>query len=213
MEGYASEQEQLESIRKWWGQNGKSLVLGLAVGITGLAGYRYWDESRNLRAESASVNYDQFLGLASKKNLDDTRQAGKTILDSYPESTYARLTALYLAKLEVEADKPAAARERLQWVLEHHGKDGLDSVARARLAQLSLAEGKPDAAWQALEEGGLTAGDRYAELKGDILAARGKTEEAIAMYNKAQAEVAKNGGNLAIIELKLERLGHAGEGA
>ena len=36
MEGYISDNEQVEVIRKWWRENGKSLVLGLIIGLVGL---------------------------------------------------------------------------------------------------------------------------------------------------------------------------------
>lgn len=213
MEGYTSESEQVEALRKWWKDNGKSLMLGLALGLAGLAGYRYWDDTRNLKAESASVNYEQFLALVEKKSLDDARKAGQTILDNYADSTYARLTALLMAKSEISDGKMDAAKQRLQWVLDHPGKDHLEAVARARLAQIALAEGKADEAWSLLEKGGITKGDDYAELQGDILAARGKSAEAVTLYQKAQQQALASGGNPAVLELKLERLGHAGDGA
>ena len=213
MEGYSSESEQVEVIRKWWKDNGKSLLLGLALGLSGLAGYRYWDDTRNLKAESASVNYEQFLALTEKKSMDDARKAGQTILDNYADTTYARLTALLLAKTEITDGKPDAAKQRLQWVLDHPGKDHLEAVARSRLAQLALAEGKADDAWRLLEQGGLATGEDYAELQGDILAAQGKSDEAVARYLKAQQQALASGGNPAVLELKLERLGHTGDGA
>jgi predicted negative regulator of RcsB-dependent stress response len=213
VEGYTSESEQVEVIRKWLKDNGKSLLLGLAIGLLALGGYRYWDETRNLRAESASVNYEQLLGLLEKNATDDARKAGQTIIDNYGDSTYARLTALLLAKLEMGDGKTDAARARLQWVIDHAGSDNLTPVAQARLAQIALHEGKADAAWALLEKSGLTKTDRFAELQGDILAARGKTDEAVAKYRKAQAEATAGGGNPAIVELKLERLGRSGDGA
>lgn len=213
MEGYTSESEQVEALRKWWQDNGKSLILGLAIGLAGLAGYRYWDDTRNLKAESASINYAQFLALVEKKSTDDARKAGQTILENYADSTYARLTALLMAKSAIMDGKTDAGRQHLQWVLDHPGDDHLEAVARARLAQLALAEGKADAAWTLLEQGGITKGEDYAELQGDILAARGKPQEAIALYLKAQEQALAGGGNPAVLELKLERLGHAGDGA
>jgi predicted negative regulator of RcsB-dependent stress response len=98
-------------------------------------------------------------------------------------------------------------------VIDHPGSDNLTPVAHARLAQIALHEGKADAAWALLEKSGLTKTDRFAELQGDILAARGKTAEAVAKYQKAQAEATAGGGNPAIVELKLERLGRSGDGA
>ncbi len=212
MEGYISDNEQVDVIRKWWRENGKSLVLGLIIGILGLAGYRYWQDTRTLRSESASINYEELLALVNKKSFEDARKAGQIILDNYPDSTYARLAALSLAKVELGDGKIDAAKGRLQWVLDHAGSDQLASLARSRLAQLALGEGKADAAWALLEQGGLTQGDRFAELRADILAARGKVDEAVPLYQKAQEEMVAGGGNPAVIELKLERLGRSNPG-
>ena len=46
MDAYASEQEQVEQIRRWWKNNGTALLLGLALGIGGLGAYRYWDATQ-----------------------------------------------------------------------------------------------------------------------------------------------------------------------
>ena len=214
MEGYTSEQEQVDAIRRWWAAHGKSIVLGLAIGLAGLAGYRYWDESRNRLAESASINYEKFLGLsADKKGAEEARKLGQSILENYAGTTYAPLTALLLARLEMDHDQPEAARKQLQWVVEHAHDKEIAGVARARLAQLTLAEGKADAAWKLMEEAGLAKTDRYAELRADILVALGRKEEAVALYEKAQKSVLEAGGNPAVIELKLERLGHTSQPA
>jgi predicted negative regulator of RcsB-dependent stress response len=213
VEGYISDNEQVEVIRKWWRENGRSLILGLVIGIMGLAGYRYWDDSRSVRAESASINYEELLSLVNKKSFEDARKAGQVILDNYPDTTYARLAALSLTKVELADGKIEAAKSHLQWVLDHPGSDQLATLARARLAQLALGEGKADAAWALLEQGGLTRGEGFSELRADILAARGKVDEAAALYLKAQADIIASGGNPAVIELKLERLGRSNAGA
>ena len=209
MEGYTSEQEQVDAIRRWWAAHGKSIVLGLAIGLAGLAGYRYWDQSRDRLAEGASITYEKFLGLsADKKGAEDARKLGQSILENYPQTTYAPLAALLLAKLEMDHDQPQTARKHLQWVVDNGRGKEITGVARARLAQLMLAEGKADDAWKLLENGGLGGTDRYAELRADILVALGRKEEAVALYEKAQKSVTEAGGNPAVIELKLERLGH-----
>lgn len=211
MEGYSSEREQVEAIQKWWKDYGKSIVLGLALGLLGLGGYRYWEETRNLQAESASINYEKFLTQADDKTNKESRVTGQAILDNYAASIYARLTALTLAKLAIDDAQPEQAKKHLQWVLDHPGSDQLAEIARARLAQLSLADGKADAAWALLVQGGLNTGDQLAELKADILAAQGKTAEAVVLYAKAQKLLTEGGGNPAVIELKLERLGQIGQ--
>lgn len=208
MEGYTSEREQLEQIKKWWDDNGKAIVAGLTLGLLALFGYRYWDSMLNARAESASINYQHFLSIASPGISDEAREAGDAIISGYPKSTYARLTALLLAKLEVDANQLPAAKQRLQWVLEHAGDGELATIARARLAQIMLAEGDADGAWAMISQTDDGASpDQFAEIKGDIFAARGQRAEAAAMYQKAQAQARSFGGDTALLELKLDSLG------
>ena len=53
---HLSEKEQIEQLKRWWNENGKSLVAGLVIGIGGLAGYRYWDNVQTVRSENGSIN-------------------------------------------------------------------------------------------------------------------------------------------------------------
>lgn len=207
MEGNVSEREQLDELRKWWDANGKSMLLGLTLGLTALLGYRYWQSMQESAAESASINYQHFLQVASAGPGAEARSAGEAIIKGYPDSAYARLTALLLARLEVDDNQIPAAKKQLQWVIDHGQGSELAGIARARLAQLVLAEGDAAAAWAELSK--LPKGEEklFAELRGDILAAQGKREEAHAMYTEAIAGVGKAGGDVSYLEMKRDALG------
>ncbi|HMM76670.1 MAG TPA: tetratricopeptide repeat protein [Gammaproteobacteria bacterium] len=207
MEGYTSEREQVDAIREWWRTNGKSIVLGLAVGLAGLGGYRYWDGMQDAKAENASINYEQFLNLAAQGGGKEALETGEAILKAYPDSSYARLTGLLLAKLEVDDGKPDAAKTHLQWVIDHAGSEEIAAIAKARMAQLVLAEGDAEAALKLFEQVGSAYGERFAELKGDILARLGRRDEAVKAYAQAQKLVADAGADTRLIELKIEALG------
>jgi len=207
VEGYTSEREQVDAIREWWRTNGKSIVLGLAVGLAGLGGYRYWDGMQDAKAENASINYEQFLNLAAQGGGKEALETGEAILKAYPDSSYARLTGLLLAKLEVDDGKPDAAKTHLQWVIDHAGSEEIAAIAKARMAQLVLAEGDAEAALKLFEQVGSAYGERFAELKGDILARLGRRDEAVKAYAQAQKLVADAGADTRLIELKIEALG------
>lgn len=207
MEGYTSEREQVDAIKKWWADNGKAITIGLIVGLGGLGAYRYWDSMQNAQAESASINYEQFLNMAAQGGGKEAQETGQAILDSYPTSTYARLTALLLAKIDVDEGKLQDAKQRLQWVIDHAGGDELVAVAKARLAQIILAEGDAAAALAAFGQIEPARAEQFAELKGDILAAQGKKPDAATAYGVAEAQLAQNGGDTRLIELKIENLG------
>ena len=213
MEEYTTDREQVDQIKKWFDTNGKAIFIGLLVGLSGLFGYRYWDSTQNARAESASLNYQQFLTLAAAGPSDDVRKVGQTIIDGDSNSVYSRLTALLLARLEVDDNKLADAKRHLQWVLDHGGESELAIVARARLAQVLLTEGKPEAAWTEIKKIG-KQGERelFAETRGDILAALGKSSEAHAMYTQAITDVEGAGGSAELLEIKRDSLGVQGPG-
>ncbi|MBI4696443.1 MAG: tetratricopeptide repeat protein [Gammaproteobacteria bacterium] len=208
MEGYASEKEQIEEIRKWWDANGKAVLGGLALGLVVLFGYRYWDASRNALAEQASINYEHFLTVAAQGPGKEASEAGESLIATYPETAYAKLAALLLASLEVRDKKPEDAEKHLRWVVEHSGSPELRAVAQTRLAALLLARGDTAAA-DAIVKQLPAAGDndRYAELRGDLLAAQGKADEAHAMYLEAIAALKTIGGDPSSLQIKLDNLG------
>lgn len=207
MEGYTSEREQVDAIRQWWQANGKSIVLGLAVGLAGLGGYRYWDGMQNANAENASVNYEQFLNLAAQGGGKEALETGAAILKAYPDSSYARLTALLMAKLEVDAGKLDEARTHLQWVIDHADSKEVSAIAQARMAQLVLASGDAEAALKLFDRIGAEESDQFAEIKGDILARLGRRDDAVKAYAQAQKIVTDSGADPRLIELKIEAVG------
>lgn len=207
MEHYASEDEQVEQIKRWWKENGKSLVFGLVIGVGGLAGYRYWDGAETARAENASINYEVMLSMASERRFDDARKTGQAIIDSDPESTYARLSALVMAKLSVDEGDYAAARDLLTPLATQPPSSEIAQVARARLARLELAEGQSAAAAKLLAEiPGDDTGARFAELRADVHAANGDVSSARALYLEALAQAESLGLERGAIQLKLDNL-------
>ena len=207
MEGYTSEREQVDAIKKWWQDNGKAIVLGLVVGLGGLGAWRYWNDMQDARAENASVNYEQFLNLTAQGAGKEAREAGQAILDTYPKTTYARLTALLLAKLDVDDGKLDEAKKRLQWVIDNAGGPETVALAKSRMAQIILAEGKAEAALQTFEQIEPARARQFAELKGDILAALGRKQEAASAYAEAKTLLATSGADPRLLELKIESLG------
>ena len=208
METNASEREQLDEIRKWWDVYGKTILVGLTIGLATLFGYRYWQSMQESTAESASINYQHFLQIAAVGPNEEARSIGQAIMAGYRDSAYARLTALLLARLEVDDQKLPAARKHLQWVIDN-GKDSeLAIIARGRLAQLLLAEGDADAAWTEIskipKQGETTL---FAEIRGDILAALNRRTEALEMYTQAISAVSTVGGEVEYLELKRDALG------
>ena len=204
---YTSEDEQVEQIKRWWKDNGRALVAGLVIGIGGLAGYRYWDSVQIARAENASVNYEHFLQMTAEGRNDDALSAGNSIIDAHPGTAYARLSTLVLAKIAVGENDYIQAKKLLQTLIDEADNGEIAYIARARLARILLAEGSID------ESSALVAAipavdglERFAELRGDISAARGDSQTARTMYLQALSQADELGLERGAVQLKLDNL-------
>lgn len=207
MDHYVSETEQVEQLKRWWKDNGRALVFGLVVGLGGLAAYRYWDASQTARAAEASLNYEHFLEMLGKAPDDNAVKSGHGIVEAYPDSVYARLTTLLLARIAVDKKDYVEAKKLLGTLTATKDSGELANVARARLARILLAEGAIKEAQAELAAiPALADGERYSELRGDVLAASGDAAGARAKYLEAMAEAEKLGLDSETIQLKLDNL-------
>ena len=206
MDAYTTEQEQIDKIKKWWDENGKAVVLGLAIGIGGLFGYRYWESARVAEGQNASINYEHLLGVAPSGTSDEATATGDAIIAGYPKSTYARLSALVLAKLAVDSGDLTHAKERLQWVIDNSGDGKTKPIALARMAQVLLAEGNVEEADTLIGQIDPIHAEQFAELRGDILAAQGEPEKARKMYNKTLDLAQQRGITGAVVQLKIDNI-------
>jgi len=203
---YRTEEEQAEAIKKWWNENGKSIMAGIVIGITAIFGLRAYDGHTAQQAEAASILYEQML-IASRAN--DTENMGiyaNRIIDDYKTSSYAIFATLMLAKIAAETGDLEQAETHLRWVLKNNSQEEFGHVARLRLARVLISGNKLDLATDTLqvsEPGDFFA--RYEELRGDIFVKQNKTAEARQAYQKALANTAETGQS--ILQMKLDNLG------
>jgi len=211
VEGYESDKEQVEAIKRWWKANGKSVILGVAIGLAIAGGGKWWLARQQSQAEFASDQYEQILQDVQKGAPAAALERGGRLLDNLPTSEYADLTALVLAKVKVDQSDLDGARFYLQWVVDHSSITPLKDVARMRLARVLLAKDDAAGALQAVESVDMKVFPSTAqELKGDILLAMGKRDEARMAYSAAIAEDS-GGADQSRLQMKLAEVG--GQGA
>ena len=118
-----------------------------------------------------------------------------------------------MAKAQIEAGKPDAAKEALAWVADKAGDDGLKALARLRLASVLMDQKNYDEALQQLSASAPPEFEAvFADRKGDILASQGKRAEAIAEYTKAYKAFEEGIEYRRLVEIKLGALGVAPDG-
>jgi predicted negative regulator of RcsB-dependent stress response len=184
---YETEEQQVEALKKWWKENGTSLIVGLVVGVSALFGWRYYIGQNNIHAVHASDIYMQVMQSAVTKNIDDRIiDFQNQLINDYSDTPYASLSALALAKIEYEKDDADAAVAQLELAIKHANDDVIKQIAGLRLAGIYIEQKKYDEAMALLNMKHNTAYDaQYEELKGDLFSARGDVAEARMAYDKA----------------------------
>jgi predicted negative regulator of RcsB-dependent stress response len=118
---------------------------------------------------------------------------------------------LVSAKANFQGGDVKTARAQLAWVAENAKDEGLQDIARLRLASVMLDEKAYDDALKALDAKHGAAFDAlFLAGRGDILLAQGKKDEARDAYKTALEKAdAKDAGLRASIQLRLDALGMA----
>lgn len=187
LDGYISEKEQIESIRKWWRENGTFLLIAICVGLSIGFGWHYFHRYEARRLEQASMIYQSVLQ-ADAQNKISTAQGGAVILmKDFSGSPYASLGALLFAKESVVQNNFSIALEKLQWVIDHGNVNSLRQIARIYAARILLSQGKTA---DALTQLSVMNDQQFLPVvnwvKGDIYTKTGDVKKAKIYYQNAK---------------------------
>ncbi len=181
-----TDEEQVEKLKKWWQENGRSVFAGVIIGVGGLFGYRYWVDYQVKVGEQASAHFSDMVEALETGKNDQAADQAEILIASYSSSEYAIMARFALARTFVAGGEFAKAAEQLQQVVGSTGNQALGYLARKRLAAVQLQMSQPD---QALSTLTVEFPDQFSaaveELKGDIYTAQGKSSEAADAYRKA----------------------------
>jgi len=210
---YKSDDEQAEAIRKWWNENGKSIVIGIFLGLGAIFGWRAWQDYSRQQAESASEMYQEILDIVSKGGkAEEVNAISSKIMEDYGTTAYAVFAKLIEAKLAVDAGNYEAAAGHLKWALDNNKQPSMGHIIRLRLTRALIDQGKYDEALSLLDikdKGDFNAG--YDELKGDILRIKGDKQGARNSYQLAMTNRQAANLDTSLLRLKLDDLGQPEE--
>jgi len=202
------EQEKIDDLKAWWAAYGKyvsAAVVSVAVVVIGMQGWRWY---QGTQGEKASVLYQAVSQAARANDAAKAKEPATQLVERYGATAYAPRGVLLYAKLLYEAGDKAGAKTQLQWVIDHAGEDELKAVARFRIAQILLDEKQYDQALKTLDAKTDEAfAAIYSDLKGDILAAAGKTTDARVAYQASLAKLDPKSTYRAFVQAKLDALG------
>jgi len=201
-----SEDEQVEALKSWWKENGKSVVAGIVMGLGGVFGWQYWTQHQEQVAEQASQQFEQLTNSVAAGSATAVTQA-EAVIAQYERSPYAIFAALNLAKVKFQQGDIDGAKEQLQWVMAKADDQSLQQIARLRLARLLLDQGAVDEASSLVAQASPDnfRGD-FAELRGDIALMKGDQEAARLAYGEALEYQVSNS---ALVQMKFDDLAAA----
>ena len=182
-----SDEEQVEKLQEWWKENGRAVIAGVIIAVAAVLGWQQWQAYHERQAEAASMAYLQLLDARERgADVETVARRGEQVMEDFGGSPYAAMAGLQLADYHANRGDLAAAEGPLRWVMDNAGDDSYSDLARLRLAQVLQGEERLEEALEVLG----AAGDgpfesRYNELRGDILADLGRTDEAVAAYDAA----------------------------
>ena len=203
MEGYATEEQQVEALKSWWKSNGNAVIFGTVLGLAGLVGFRYYNANQLTSQEELSAAYDTVVTELSENGLA-AKATTQTFIDANSGNAYATLTALQLAAEAVKKQDFAEAETQLSWVATNSNQASILPIAKLRLARVQAQLANFDDALATLDKITLdTFASKKAEVQGDIYVQQGDLNAARSAYETALAGI---GANTQLLQLKLDDL-------
>ena len=201
------EQEQLASIKAWWERWGNLVLTAVTLVLLAIAAFNGWRWYERHEAGNAGVLYEEFASALDGTDLARKKELAGTLIERYGRTVYAPMAALQIAKANLDAGDKGAAAAQLRWVIDKSGHPELVQIARLRLAGVLLDEKSYDAALTQLSgEVPEALAASFADRRGDVLIAMGKSEEARAAYKEALDKAGAQHPMRSIIQLKLDAL-------
>jgi len=206
-----TEEEQVQALKQWWKENGKSLLLTVAVSLALVAGWQGWQKQRAAASEAASITYQNMMDAVAgalgpqqdQAKLATARHLAGELVSEFDGTAYSHYAGLVLARLAVEQNELDQALEQLDWVLDQNPGAPVRTQAVIGKARILSVQDQSEAAVTLLngvENVDLFAAERH-ELLGDIHLKMGDKTAAKSAYEAAYA-IAPDG----LLEIKINDL-------
>ena len=205
------EQERIDALKDWWAKWGIWVYVGIGaflIGVLSVQGWRYYQKSQGEQAELLFKSVKQTAQeAAASKESKKLSEAASAIAEKFPNAFYASEAQLMAAKASFDANDFATAKKHLQWVVDK-GPAVHSGVARVRLANVLLEEKQFEEALKVLDQVKDEAFLSMAsDLRGDVLSAQGRRDEARAAYQIAVEKASDRSPMKALSQAKLDSTG------
>lgn len=208
MADFLTDEEQAERLKRWWDQNGTSLLVAVVLAVAAVLGWRYYQSYTADRDNAASAVFVAY---------EEARTIGEPVSDllatidtEYAGTAYHVFSLLYRAADQAQEKDWEEALAYLERAAELADVRVVEDTARYRAAKVLYQLERFD---RALEQLALIGSAGFeapaAELAGDIHVAQGDLAAAADAYaagvEAAQRDPGRTPG-VELLELKLSSL-------
>ncbi|WP_068546127.1 YfgM family protein [Thalassotalea crassostreae] len=185
MEAYQTEEQQVEAIKKYWKDNGNSIIAGLVIGLGGFVGWNLYQESQVEAQYVAAAEYQQTIENYANET-EGFRENTEQFIAANQGTAYSSLAAMALAKDAVSHQDWVGAEKHLTTAITNAESADLKAIATLRLARVQVQQ-------QAYEKALATLANPLPEsyladveeIKGDTYLLQGNKELARTAYQAA----------------------------
>lgn len=149
---YSIEEEQeINQLKDWWKENGKTIIVAFILGVGGMFGWRYWQSHQAEQIAQASAQYDTLIN-----SVQQDEQAKKANIEQFVQANsktaYAVFALLDEAKKATEKQDFSAAEANLNQALTQSQDEVLTSIVALRLSAVQFQLGQLDNALTTLNQ-------------------------------------------------------------
>lgn len=208
---YETEEQQVEALKQWWKDNGRSVIVGVVLGVAVIGGWQGYGRYAESKALEASDRFSEVIDALDSDSAEASPvEITAALQDEQSDSLYATLASMATARALVQDGDLDGAAAQLQWAVDNSPQADVKDLAVIRLARVLGATGKIDEALALLP---VNPAEAYTglveEVRGDLLVAKGDANAARAAYQKALDSGRLTGG-IGAITIKLEDLAEPG---
>ena len=201
------EQEQVDELKALWKKYGNYITRGVIAFFVLYGLYQGWGYYQTKQSLGASEAYQSIVVL-DEKNTKEIMQKSPYLIDDFGGTPYAGRAAILFAKASYLEGLKDKAKEKLEWASSHAKESATESIALIQLGQILVEEKKYEDALKTVNnidnEGYLGLSN---DLKGDILNAMGKKDDAKKAYQEALKRFGPKDPYAKFTQEKLESLG------
>ena len=201
------EQEQVDELKALWKKYGAYITRGVIAFFVLYGLFQGWGYYQTKQSLGASELYQSIVVL-DEKNTKDILEKSQKLIDDFSGTPYAGRAAILFAKASYLDGNKDKAKEKLDWATSHAKESATESIALIQLGQILVEEKNYEDALKKVNdvenEGYLGLSN---DLKGDILNAMGKKEEAKKAYLEALKRFGPKDPYAKFTQEKLESLG------